>query len=94
MDLEVVLSIQSAISIYCDNSGAVANLKEPKIHKKGKHIECKYHLIRAIVQKGDVAVTKIASTNNLADPFTNGLYAKTFDSQVNGMEVRCVVAWF
>jgi hypothetical protein len=73
MDLKVVLLVQLAISIYCDNSGAVVNSKEPKIHKKGKHIERKYHLIREIVQRGDVAVTKIASANNLVDPFTKGL---------------------
>ena len=29
MDLEVVSSAQSAITLYCDNSGAVANSKEP-----------------------------------------------------------------
>jgi hypothetical protein len=94
MDLEVVPSVQSAITLYCDNSGAVANSKEPRTHKKGKHIERKYHLIREIVQRGDVAVTKIASANNLADPFTKSLQAKTFDSHVEGMGVRCVAAWF
>ena len=31
---------------YCDNSGAVANAKEPRSHKRGKHIERKYHLLR------------------------------------------------
>ena len=31
MDLEVVPSAQSAITLYCDNNGAVANSKEPKI---------------------------------------------------------------
>jgi hypothetical protein len=93
-DLEVVPSVQSAITLYCDNSGAVANSKEPRAHKKGKHIERKYHLIREIVQRGDVAVTKIASANNLADPFTKSLPAKTFDSHVEGMGVRCMAVRF
>ena len=88
----MVLSIQLTISIYCDNSSAVANSKEPRTQKKGKHIERKYHLIREIVQRGDVAVTKIASANNLADPFTKSLQAKTFDSHVEGMGVRCMAA--
>ena len=38
MDLEVVPTTQSAITLYCDNSRAVANAKEPRSHKKGKHI--------------------------------------------------------
>ena len=37
LDLGVVPSMQSAITIYCDNSRAVANSKEPRSHKRGKH---------------------------------------------------------
>ena len=57
MDLEMVPSAQSAITFFCDNSGAVANSKEPRSHKRGKHIERKYHLIREIVHRGDVKVS-------------------------------------
>ncbi|KAI9186313.1 hypothetical protein LWI28_016119 [Acer negundo] len=60
IDLEVVPSANKQITIYCDNSGAVANSKEPRSHKRGKHIERKYHLLREIVQRGDVTITKIA----------------------------------
>ena len=70
LDLEVVPSVQSAITLYCDNSGAVANAKESRRHKRGKHIERKYHLIREIVGRGDIVVSQIASENNIADPFT------------------------
>ena len=93
MDLDVVPSVRSTITLYCDNNGAVANSKEPRTHKKGKHIERKYHFSRDIVQKGDVIVTKIASADNLADPFTKSLPAKTFDSHVEGMGVRCIATW-
>ena len=54
IDLEVVPSANEQITIYCNNSGAVANSKEPRSHKRGKHIERKYHLLREIVQRGDV----------------------------------------
>ena len=93
MDLGVVPSAQPAMTLYCDNSGAVANSREPRAHKKGKHIERKYHLIRDFVHRGDVAVTKIASADNLADPFTKSLTAKAFDSHVEGMGLRCIAAW-
>ena len=33
MDLGVVPSAQSAIIFYCDNSGVVANAKEPRSHR-------------------------------------------------------------
>ena len=48
---------QSTITLYCDNSEAIANSKEPRSHKRGKHIERKYHLIRVIVSRGDVVVS-------------------------------------
>ena len=72
-DLEVVPGMDKPVTLYCDNSGAVANSKEPRSHKRGKHIERKYHLIREIVNRGDVIVTKIPTLDNIADPFTKTL---------------------
>ncbi|KAA0062093.1 gag/pol protein [Cucumis melo var. makuwa] len=37
-DLEVVTNMNFLITLYCDNSGAIANSKEPRSHKQGKHI--------------------------------------------------------
>ena len=72
--------MENPLVLYCDNSGAVANSKEPRNHKRGKHIERKYHLIREIVHRGDVAVMKIASEQNLADPFTKTLPERAFEA--------------
>ena len=71
----------------------VANAKGPRMHKKGKHIQRKYHLIREIVQRGDIIVTKIALADNLADPFTKSLPAKSFDRHVEGMGLKYMSAW-
>ncbi|TYK11956.1 gag/pol protein [Cucumis melo var. makuwa] len=57
IDFEVVPNMSKPITLYCDNSGAVANTREPRSHKREKHIERKYHLIREIVHRGDVIVT-------------------------------------
>ena len=59
-------------------------------HKKGKHIERKYHIVQDIVARGDVIVAKIDSANNLADPFTKVLPQMTFKSYLEGMGVRLV----
>ena len=87
-DLEVVLDMDRPLTLYCDNSGEVANSKEPRSHKRGKHIERKYHLIRKIVQRGDVTVTNITSSENLADPFTKTLSAKVFEGHIDGLGLR------
>ena len=93
LNLGEVPSAQLSITIYCDNSGAVANSKEPRTHKRVKHIKRKYYLIRDIVHRGDVVVTKIASADNLANPFMKSLLAKTFDNHLEGMGLRCITVW-
>ena len=90
MDLDVIPGLPRTITIYCDNNGAVANSKEPRVHKATKHIERKYHLIREIVKRGEVAVAKIASEDNLADPFTKALPARAHERHVEGMGIRCM----
>ena len=87
-NLEVVPGLDKSVALYCDHSGAVANSKEPRSHKRGKHIERKYHLIREIVNRGDVTVTKIPTLDNLADPFTKTLTEKQFFKHVEGMGLR------
>ncbi|KAL0553606.1 hypothetical protein IC582_007506 [Cucumis melo] len=87
-DLEVIANMNLPITLYCDNIGAVANSKEPCSQKRGKHVERKYHLIREIVQRGDVIVTKIASKNNIADPFTKTLTAKVFKDHLERLGLR------
>ena len=81
---------QVPIILFCDNSGAVAQSKDPRNHKKGKHIKRKYHIIRDIVARGDVVVANIDSASNLVDPFTKALLQRTFKSHLKGMRVRLV----
>ena len=88
VELDVVRGLPKSITLYCDNSGAVANSKEPRSHKASKHIERKYHLVREIVERGDAQVVKIATEDNLADPFTKALTIKVFDKHVNGMGLK------
>ncbi|KAA0063352.1 gag/pol protein [Cucumis melo var. makuwa] len=37
-DLEVVPNMSKSITLYCDNSRAMANSKQPRSHKRGNHI--------------------------------------------------------
>ena len=85
----MVLASLSPIMMYCDNSGVVAQSKELRNHGKGKHIEMKYPLIRDIVQRGDVTVTKIATVDNLTDPFTKALPQKVFKRHLDSLGLRC-----
>ncbi|WVZ51632.1 hypothetical protein U9M48_002756 [Paspalum notatum var. saurae] len=58
-ELGVVLSASIPLDLYCDNIGAIAQAKEPRSHKKSKHILRRYHLIREIIDRGDVKICKV-----------------------------------
>ena len=86
----MIPSADRPITLYCDNSGAVAQSKEPRSHKKHKHILRKYHLIHDFIDRGDTVVTKIASEENLANPFTKSLPERVFEKHVNCMGLKRV----
>ena len=50
-ELGVVLEIENPVPLYCDNTGAVAQAKEPRAHHKSKHILRRFHLVREIVER-------------------------------------------
>lgn len=70
MGLGVVLLPIPPMTLFYDNNGAMTQSKELRNHRKGKNIQGKYYLIHEIVLRGDVAVEKIPSTENLVDAFT------------------------
>ena len=88
IDLEVVPDAAQPMTLYCDNSGAVANSKEPRSHKRSKHIERRYHLIREIVARGDVEVKQISTHDNIADPFTKTLSIRVFEKHLEGLGIK------
>ena len=87
-DLKVVPNLEKPLVLYYENSGAMANSKEPRSHKRGKHRERKNHLLREIVHRGDVAVMKIVSEQNLADPYTKTLPEMVFTGHLEGPGLR------
>ena len=76
------------MTLYCDNSEAVTNSKEPRSHKHSKHIERRYHLIREIVARGDVEVKQIFTHDNIVDPFTKMLSIRVFEKHLEGLGIK------
>ncbi|KAI3510570.1 hypothetical protein L1887_17672 [Cichorium endivia] len=87
-DLGVVPSIDGPVEIFCDNEGAVALAKEPRAHKRTRHIHRKYHYIRRLVEEGDIMISRVTSEDNLADPFTKPLSQAKHDSHTRSMGIR------
>nr|GFA34657.1 hypothetical protein [Tanacetum cinerariifolium] len=71
--LGVVLTIEEPISMYCDNTGAIAIANELGITKGARHFRAKVHHLREVIEYGDVKLEKVHTDDNLADPFTKTL---------------------
>ena len=91
--LGVVPSILDPLEIFCDNNGAIAQAKEPRSHSKSKHILRRYHLLREIVQRGDVKISKIASKDNVADPLTKQLSIDQHEGHMRSFGLRPMPDW-
>ena len=92
-ELGVVPGIADPIPLLCDNNGAIAQAKEPRSHQKSKHILRRFHLIREIIERGEIKIQKVDTKDNIADPFTKALSQKVFESHFSKMGVRRVADW-
>ena len=91
--LDVVPSIANPVDLYCDNNGAIAQAKEPRSHQRTKHILRRFHLIREIVERGDVKICRVDTNDNVADPLTKALPEPKHERHIRSLGVRFVPDW-
>ena len=89
-DLGVIPSASGPMKIFCDNTGAIALAKEPRFHKKTRHIKRRFNSIRENVQDGDIDICKVHTDLNVADPLTNPLPRAKHDQHQDAMGVRFI----
>ena len=87
-ELGIMPSASRPLDLYCDNSGAIAQAKEPRAHQKSKHILRRYHLICEIVDRGDVKICKVHTDSNIADPLTKPLPRPKHEAHIRAMGMR------
>ena len=92
-ELGVGPSLVGPVLLYCDSSGAIAQVKEPKAHQRMKHILRHYHLIRKIIDRDDVDLQKIDGKENLTDPFIKAIAVMEFDDFKSKMGIRYCTDW-
>jgi hypothetical protein len=89
-DLGVIPSISDPMTILCDNTGAIALAKEPRYHKRTKHIKRRFNSIRDYVKEGDIELSKVHTDLNVADPLTKPLPRAKHDLHQHAMCVRFI----
>ena len=73
------------VNVFCDNKSAISLIKSGAHSSKGKHIDINYHYIQDIVEKGEIKVEFISSTEMVADPMTKGLPLDKFKEFISSL---------
>lgn len=68
-DLGVVPSNKDLLEILCDKEGTLALTKEPKDHRRSRHIKRIYHYIQDWDEDGDLVMKRVSSEENATDLF-------------------------
>ena len=78
----------AAITINCDNQGAIVLAKDNKFHSRTKCIDLRYHFIREAVEDGKIIVSYIPTDENVSDIFTKALARPKFQKFVEMLGLR------
>ena len=76
---------QGKVTIYEDNNACIALTKNPEDHKRTKHIQVKYHVVREYVEDGEIEFKYINTKNQLADMFTKSLSGSTLRNNMQAL---------
>jgi hypothetical protein len=64
------------IPLLCDNDSAIKIAYNPCEHSRTKHIDIRHHFLRYHVIKGDIAISRVGTYDQLVDIFTKPLDEK------------------
>ena len=71
--LELGIKLTKQPTIFSDNIGATYLCTNPIFHSRMKHLAIDYHFVRDIVAKGELKVSHVPSSYQLADLLTKSL---------------------
>ena len=78
--LDLGFSQATTTPLFSDNQSAIRLVQNPEFHKRTKHIDVVYHLIREIQARGEITVSYVPTRLQLADILTKALTPETFQT--------------
>ena len=82
------VTVSTPTVIYGDNLSAIKNTIDPGSPLKKKYLALAYHFCREHFSAGIVAIRKIDTADNYADPFTKPLVSSEFHGHFNEIMVN------
>jgi hypothetical protein len=76
------------VELYCDNTGAIANVKDYRSNKRTMHIKRKYHVIREFIENEYIKIYKVGMESNTANLLTKPLPLAKHVRHIGAMSIR------
>ena len=76
------------VTIYCDSSAAIAYSKDPKCHEKIKYIDIRYHFVRHMIMRNEVALRHISTSHMIINPLTKLIARQAYQTHVRSLGLR------
>jgi len=80
--------LPSTPPVLTDSESAQKLAKNPKFHKRSKHIDITYHFIRKCISEKRVKLAFVRTTEQLADGFTKGLGKAKHEAFIEGLNLQ------
>lgn len=61
------------VTLYIDNRSAIDLAKNLMFHGRSKHVDIRFHFIRECVERGEVVLKHVCSSEQRADVLTKGM---------------------
>lgn len=76
---ELKVEYDSPMKLFCDNKSAISIAHNPVQHDQTKHVEVDRHFIKERLERGELCMPYVPTTEQLADVLTKGLYQQAFE---------------
>ena len=72
----------------CDNTAAIQFTRDPKFHRKTKHIKRCYHFVRNAIKDKEVVIKSISTSKMITDPLTKLIRRDVFKAHATSLGLR------
>jgi hypothetical protein len=77
-----------AVPIHCDSKAAISRAQNTTSNGKSRHIRRRHNIARQMLKDGIIVIDYVRSSENLANPFTNGLARELVYKTSRGMGLK------
>ena len=74
----MTLNTPVPVIIFYDNQSAIRRVKNPEFYQRTRHINVRYNFIKDYLEKNQINMQYVESSNQLADIFTKPLPGPDF----------------